>query len=53
MLVPGAATMDLVQPLGAYAEEGFARLGPVLSEEGAARSLCTASRRSGRSQASC
>jgi phytanoyl-CoA hydroxylase len=36
VLVPGAATMDLVEPLGAYAEEGFARLGPVLSDAGAA-----------------
>jgi phytanoyl-CoA hydroxylase len=35
VLVPGAATMDLSPPIGAYAEEGFARLGPVLSDEAA------------------
>jgi phytanoyl-CoA hydroxylase len=36
VLVPGAETLDLAEPLALFAGEGFARLGPVLSEEAAA-----------------
>jgi phytanoyl-CoA hydroxylase len=36
VLLPGALDLDLQGPLSAYAAEGYARLGPVLSDEGAA-----------------
>ncbi len=36
MLVRGVESMDLTEPLGAYAEEGYARLGRVLSDDAAA-----------------
>ena len=34
-LLPGAVDLDLAGPLAHFAEHGYARLGPVLSEEGA------------------
>ena len=33
MLVPGADSLDLTRPLAEYVEQGYARLGPVLSDE--------------------
>ena len=35
MLIPDAEHMDLTGPLNEFAEQGYARLGPILSEEGA------------------
>jgi phytanoyl-CoA hydroxylase len=36
VLVPGALTRDLEEPLRLFAEHGFARLGPVLDDDGLA-----------------
>ena len=36
MLLPRAIDLDLAGPVASYAEHGYARLGPVLSDEGAA-----------------
>ncbi len=41
LLLPRAHTLDIGERLGAFASQGFARLGPVLSAEAAA-ALCTA-----------
>jgi hypothetical protein len=37
MLKPGARFLDIEAPLQSFSERGFARLGPVLSDSGAAR----------------